>query len=92
MGLQKGKIFGCENLVATRIDTILTNYMSDNKIAEGQIFYLEGGKTYYCSSTVEMTKGFTIATNPADIAAGKGRATILQESVTTARLRQQQMP
>lgn len=25
-----------------------------------------------------MTKGFTIATNPADIAAGKGRATILQ--------------
>ena len=78
MGLQKGKIFGCEDLVATRIDTILTNYMSDNKIAEGQIFYLEGGKTYYCSSTVEMTKGFTIATNPADIAAGKGRATILQ--------------
>lgn len=78
MGLQKGKIFGCEDLVATRIDTILTNYMSDSKIAEGQIFYLEGGKTYYCSSTVEMTKGFTIATNPEDIAAGKGRATILQ--------------
>lgn len=78
MGFQKGKTFGCENLVATRIDTILTNYMSDNTIAEGQIFYLEGGKTYYCSSTVEMTKGFTLATNPEDLAAGKGRATVLQ--------------
>lgn len=78
MGKQQGKTFGCENLVATRIDTILTNYMSDNTIAEGQVFYLEGGQTYYCSSTVEMTKGFTLATDPADIAAGKGRATVLQ--------------
>ncbi len=78
MGTQRGKTFGCENLVATRIDTILTNYMSDNSIAEGQVFYLEGGKTYYCSSTVEMTKGFTLATNPEDLAAGKGRATVLQ--------------
>lgn len=78
MGMQQGKIFGCQDLVATRIDTILTNYMSDNTIAEGQVFYLEGGQTYYCSSTVEMTKGFTLATNPEDIAAGKGRATVLQ--------------
>lgn len=77
-GQQIGKIFGCEDLVATRIDTILTNYMSDSKIAEGQIFYLEGGQTYYCSSTVELTKGLTLATNPADLAAGKGRATVLQ--------------
>lgn len=78
MGNQVGNTFGCKDLIATRIDTILTNYMSDNTIAEGQIYYLEGGKTYYCAGTVEMTKGFTLATNPADLAAGKGRATVLQ--------------
>ena len=78
MGNIKGSIYGVEDLVATRIDTILSNYMSDNNIAEGQIFYLEGGKTYYTSSTVEITKGLTLATNPEDIAAGKGRATVLQ--------------
>lgn len=78
MGNQKGSTYGCENLVATRIDTILTNYMSDNTIAEGQVYYLEGGQTYYLSSAVNMTKGFTLATNPEDIAAGKGRATVLQ--------------
>lgn len=78
MGTIQGKQFGVKDLVATRIDTILTNYMKDNTIAEGQIFYLEGGKTYYTHQTVEMTKGFTLATNPEDLAAGKGRATVLQ--------------
>ena len=78
MGTIQGKQFGVEDLVATRIDTILTNYMGDNSIAEGQIFYLEGGQTYYVTTTVEMTKGFTLATDPADLAAGKGRATVLQ--------------
>ncbi len=79
--LQNGdqyKMFGVKDLIATRIDTVLTNYMSDNSLAEGQVFYLEGGKTYYVTTTVEMTKGFTLATNPEDIAAGKGRATVLQ--------------
>lgn len=60
----------------TRLDTVLINYMSDNTISEGQIFYLEGGQTYYMQSTIDMTKGFTLETDPADIAAGKGRATI----------------
>ncbi|NDW12461.1 right-handed parallel beta-helix repeat-containing protein [Bacteroides sp. 214] len=61
-------------LEAARIDTVLTKYMGDNTIAEGQVFYLEGGKTYYTASSVTLTKGFTLETNPADIAAGKGRA------------------
>ncbi len=79
--LQNGdqyNMYGVKDLIATRIDTVLTNYMSDNTLAEGQVFYLEGGKTYYLSSSVDMTKGFTLATNPEDIAAGKGRATVLQ--------------
>lgn len=77
-GNQVGNIYGAENLHACRLDTILTNYMSDTNIAEGQVFYLDGGKEYYCSSTVELTKGFTLATNPEDLAAGKGRATVYQ--------------
>ncbi|WP_154655680.1 hypothetical protein [Xylanibacter oryzae] len=63
-------------LQATRIDTVLVNYMGDNSMAEGQIFYLEGGKTYYMQTSVELTKGFTLETNPADLASGKGRATV----------------
>ena len=64
------------DLQATRIDTVLVNYMGDNSMAEGQIFYLEGGKTYYLQSNVSLTKGFTLETNPADITSGKGRATV----------------
>jgi len=60
----------------TRLDTVLINYMGDNNIAEGQIFYLEGGQDYYMQSAIDMTKGFTLETNPDDIAAGKGRARI----------------
>ena len=60
----------------TRLDTVLVNYMSDNSIAEGQVFYLEGGKTYYTQQNVEITKGFRLETDPADIAAGKGRALV----------------
>lgn len=62
---------------ATRIDTIFTNYMQDNSITEGQVYYLEGGKTYYFANSFNITKGFSLETDPADIAAGKGRAKVL---------------
>ncbi|MCD8260133.1 MAG: right-handed parallel beta-helix repeat-containing protein [Bacteroides sp.] len=72
------------DLQATRLDTVLTNYMGDNNMAEGQVFYLEGGKYYYVSTNVELTKGFTLETNPEDLA-GNGRATIyLGVGTTTA--------
>ncbi|MBR1879843.1 MAG: hypothetical protein IJ804_03715 [Prevotella sp.] len=61
----------------TRLDTVLINYMGDSNIAEGQVFYLEGGQTYYTQANVSITKGFTLETNPEDLAAGKGRATVL---------------
>jgi len=60
----------------TRLDTVLINYMDDDDVAEGQVFYLEGGKTYYIQNAVSVYKGFTLETDPADIAAGKGRATV----------------
>ncbi len=67
--------FHCEELRGiTRLDTVLINYMSDNSIAEGQVFYLQGGKTYYMQDAIDMTKGFTLETDPADIEAGLPRA------------------
>ena len=44
--------------------------------AEGRVYYLEGGKTYFLSDYVAVVKGFTLKTNPEDIAAGKGRAKV----------------
>lgn len=55
---------------ACRIDTILANYNSDATLAEGTIFYLEGGKNYYLINNVSLCKGLTLATNPEDVAKG----------------------
>lgn len=68
--------YNTDGLQASRLDTILTNYMGDNTITEGQVFYLEGGKNYYLASSVALTKGLTLETNPEDLAAGKGRALV----------------
>jgi hypothetical protein len=53
-------ISGAAALNACRIDTVLQNYMSDNTLAEGQVFELEPGKTYYFVNTLTMSKGFTL--------------------------------
>lgn len=45
---------------ASRLDTILNNYMRDNTLAEGTIFQLEPGKNYYLGSAVLMSKGFSL--------------------------------
>ncbi len=63
------------DLQAARIDTVFENYMNDNSVAEGQVFYLEGGKNYYFAQNTTLTKGFTLETNPEDLAS-KGRATV----------------
>ncbi|MCM1522108.1 MAG: hypothetical protein NC039_05585 [Muribaculaceae bacterium] len=71
---------GDTNLVAheyqaCRIDTILSHFMDDNSVSEGQVFQLEGGKLYYMASSLSMYKGFTLETRPEDVAEGK-RATV----------------
>jgi len=55
---------------ACRIDTVIDNYNSDNSLAEGQIFYLEGGKNYVLFNNTSLCKGLTLATNPEDVAKG----------------------
>jgi hypothetical protein len=57
---------------ASRLDTILINYNSDASLAEGTIFELEGGKTYYMINTISLCKGLTLRTK-----AGTGRARVL---------------
>lgn len=61
---------------ACRLDTVFTKYISDNTLAEGTTFMLEGGKAYYLRQGPNLNKGFTLCTDPADIAAGKGRAKV----------------
>lgn len=61
---------------AMRIDFLLTDFISDVDLAEGQTFYLEGGKTYCMFNNLTTCKGFILQTNPDDVAAGK-RAKVL---------------
>lgn len=60
---------------ACRLDTIILNYTRDINLAEGQAFYLEGGKNYYLEGNTTLCKGFRLETNPEDLAQGK-RATV----------------
>ncbi|MDE6090406.1 MAG: hypothetical protein K2G41_06865 [Duncaniella sp.] len=56
---------------ATRIDTIITNFVNSNVLAEGQVYYLRGGHNYYTVGNPLVQKGFTLATHPDDLAQGK---------------------
>lgn len=48
---------------ASRLDTILNQYMRDNELAEGTVFMLEAGKTYYLGSAVLLAKGLSLESN-----------------------------
>jgi hypothetical protein len=63
-------------IAATPIQPRLEQFMRSNMFAENQVFYLEGGKAYFVTAGLQIYKGFKLATNPADIAAGKGRAKV----------------
>lgn len=70
------------SLSATDLTKVLNEYMAEavdmnpSYIKQGQSFYLEGGKTYFLRENVTVNRGFTLKTNPEDIAAGKGRAKV----------------
>ena len=61
---------------AAPISPTLLDFISNTNYAEGQTFYLEGGKTYYLDGNDITCKGFTLATDPEDVKAGK-RAKVL---------------
>lgn len=55
---------------AAPISPVLLDFISNSNYAEGQTFYLEGGKTYYIDGNDITCKGFVLRTNPADVAKG----------------------
>jgi hypothetical protein len=61
---------------AMRLDEVFSDYVKNNKLAEGTVFELEGGKTYYFKNNMSLSKGFTLHTRPEDLAAGKGHAKV----------------
>ena len=73
-GTASEAVYDISQYNAMKIDDILNGYCANSTASENQVFYLEGGKAYYTSTSISVYKGFTLATNPADLAAGKGRA------------------
>lgn len=73
---------GANDYQAARLDEWLVDYTQNNTLAEGTIFYLEGGKSYYFHQNPTLCKGFTMATNPEDIAAGKPKAKLFLGGTT----------
>lgn len=65
------------------ISTDLREYMENSEKPEGQVFYLSADADNRLLTTVEIRKGFKLATLPADVAAGK-RARLLIRSLTSA--------
>lgn len=55
---------------AAPISPILKEFMTNDEYADGQAFYLDGGKTYYLDGNDSISKGFTLRTNPEDAAIG----------------------
>ena len=74
--IQNDSVPGANDYKAARLDEWLVNYTSDATMAEGSIFYLEGDKNYYFHQNPTLCKGFRMETNPEDLKAGKGKATI----------------
>ncbi len=65
-----------------KLDNIINDYCASNALAENQVFYLEGGKTYHFSTNCSIYKGLTLRTNPKDLEEGKGRAKLLLSGMT----------
>ncbi|MBR1504619.1 MAG: hypothetical protein IJ614_00740 [Prevotella sp.] len=62
---------------ARRIDLVINdNYINNSQMPEGTVFELEGGKNYYIAKHVNLVKGLTLRTRPADLEAGLGRARV----------------
>ena len=64
-----------------QLDDIITDYYTNTLIAENQVYYLEGGKAYHFNGSLDLYKGFTLRTNPEDVAQGK-RAKLYMSGMT----------
>ena len=55
---------------AAPISHVLYDFISNTQYAEGQTFWLEGGKTYFLQGNDITCKGFVLRTRPEDVAKG----------------------
>lgn len=71
--IKRGDVFALATTKyqAAPISPTLYDFISNTAYAEGQTFYLEGGKTYYMDGNDITCKGFTLRTRPEDVAQGK---------------------
>lgn len=71
-GLRRDDVFGLatSKYQAAPISPALYDFISNTDLAEGQTFYLEGGKTYYLDGNDGTGKGFILRTRPEDVAKG----------------------
>lgn len=78
-----GSSFDISAYNSMELDAIIEDYCSNIDISENQIYYLEGGKAYHFTRSLSLYKGFTLATNPEDVAQGK-RAKLYMSGMTQA--------
>lgn len=81
VGTADEKTYDISKYNAMMIDPIIESYNRSLELAENQVFYLEGGKAYYCRGSISLYKGLTIQTNPEDIEAGKPRAILYMQGL-----------
>lgn len=79
--LDPGEVEGATKFAACRLDNVINNFINDQTLAEGQVFELEGGKAYYFSTNISLSKGFTLRTRQSDLDEGKGRATVYMNGI-----------
>ena len=71
-GLKRSDVYALatSKYQAAPITPALYAFEINPSMAQGQVFYLEGGKTYYLDGSESVCKGFTLATHPEDVAKG----------------------
>lgn len=78
--IAKDTIQGAHDFQCQRIDQVLRAFISDTSLSEGTIFELDGGKTYYMYTNLELKKGFTLRTKKEDADNGL-RATVYMKGI-----------
>ena len=80
-GTSNEVVYDISEYNSMKLDQIIIDYCESMDLAENQVFYLEGGKTYHFTSNPSVYKGLTLRTNPEDLET-KGKAKLLLSGMT----------
>ena len=78
---ENANVYDISQYNSMKLDHIIASYCESLELAENQVFYLEGGKTYHFTSNPSVYKGFTLRTNPEDLET-KGKAKLNLSGMT----------